>query len=275
MQPRRWLLFCEGSSDARRGQALIDALITLHGTDWVQEFIKSDPNSVREWHSDSPAASPGWIDLHQHRKILGELAIRPTNGKFNGKPAQADALMLSNVFRITRALAKRAVAQASEPITAVVVLRDLDADPVARREGAAQAMGASELPEGIESVVGLASPELEAWILAGFEPVTEDETTALKAQRRDLGFWPHQEAHRLGAGRDEKRKSAKRVVEALSIDRDRETACLRIDSLARRALLATRGVESGLAAWLDRVEDVLVVQVDPGARSRITQRRGG
>jgi len=137
--------------------------------------------------------------------------------------------------------------------------------PSGRFGGVPAAPGA--LSSGIVLVLGCPDPIRETWVLAGFEPESDDERRRLEAERRSLGFHPNEEPHRLTAGDEHALEHAKRVLRALGVTTwERERACLRIADDARRARLRVRGAGCGLDAFLGAVEAELAPRVDPGAR---------
>ena len=117
---------------------------------------------------------------------------------------------------------------------------------------------------GADFVVGLARPKREAWVLAGFEPESEDERERLKTLGQELGFDPTRKPERLDAGDETAKRSAKRALKSLSGgDHEREASCWRETPLE---VLRERGQACGLAAFLSEVDEHLVPLVAPGRR---------
>jgi hypothetical protein len=135
---------------------------------------------------------------------------------------------------------------------AVFLIRDDDRKPD-RRKGLGQARAETTLACPI--VVGLAHRNRECWVLAGFEPVTPDETARLSAIRNELSFDPRTEAHRLNGKKGEPR-CPKRVLRELTRDDPvREARCWREPPLE---VLRNRGQTTGLADYLEEVRDRIV-----------------
>jgi hypothetical protein len=105
-------------------------------------------------------------------------------------------------------------------------------------------------------VVGFAVVEREAWIISGFDPLDDGETTRHDQERQTLGFDPRTKSHELTAGKDDQaKKSPKRVLKQLcNDDRQRERHCWTNTALAT---LRERGSDNGLAAYLDEVREKL------------------
>lgn len=92
----------------------------------------------------------------------------------------------------------------------------------------------------------------EAWLLSGFEPTDNEETSRLTAEKKELGFDPRLEAHHLTAKDETAKKSPKRVLDAMTGGNP-----LRRDQCYKEApltLLRTRGEATGLLAFLSEIE---------------------
>lgn len=142
----------------------------------------------------------------------------------------------------------------------VVLVRDADNRNEERREGFEQARTSSPHLERI--VIGIANPEREAWVLAGFVPCDGREQSALDSERQRLGFDPTRHPHEL---RGNAKRSAKTALASLlGSDDRREHRCLTEPPLAH---LRQRGAHTGLAAFLDEIDE-RVVPVIRGQGSR-------
>jgi len=264
------MLFCESAGDFRTVETLVDELLRLWCAAWVHDVLDRNPADARRWWHHQGTTS--WYDLHRVYDDADDLDVRRHHGHFAGVPGLPGAVMLDTMFRIVRKVHGRAAA--AERPNAVMVLWDADAQGYSRRMGLDQALAAGvTLPEGVAHVVALAEPEREAWVLAGFDPEDEDEEAALHACRTDLGYAPHEHAHRLSAGSGEATDDSKRVLGALCATAERERLCLRIPDHERRTVLVKRGKDSGLATWITHVEDRLLPQVDPAVVARLLDER--
>jgi hypothetical protein len=104
--------------------------------------------------------------------------------------------------------------------------------------------------ERVHICLALPHPEIEAWLLAGFEPETDAGREALAEERRTLGFDPREQASRLNPKRtstpegEDVKKSTKRILEKLvSKDGASFERCWRDAPLER---LRARGAATGL-----------------------------
>jgi hypothetical protein len=208
---------------------LIDAIV------WLDDDLIGDQ---RAWISHSGGGTRlAWKEL---KRLAREADILPM-GHFGDEPALPDA----------RA-ARRAIAYLLKELpglNAILLIRDQDDQP-GRRHGFEQAR--REDRSGVPIIIGLATVEREAWVICGFDPEGDEETTRLDAERAQLGGDPRHKSHELTACKDDTAKrSPKRVLRALSGDDwERERRCWRDTPLA---VLRERGGENGLAAYLDEV----------------------
>ena len=153
-----------------------------------------------------------------------------------------------------------------ETIEAVVLVRDMDNQPERRTS---MESARAELADKLAFQVAIAAPDpkREAWILHGYEPRNDRETTLLADERKRLGFDPITRPERLRGDRrreaDQQDRDMKLVVERLTEgDYDRDRLCLATTPLS---LLKERGQATGLADYLDEIETRLLPLVDPGA----------
>lgn len=248
----RLIAFCEADADFRTASGLLDRVLREEGPAWIADLIDAHPDSVRTWHLEREGRS--FFKVHDLREYVKQLSIRVPHGHFGGRPGGAGALMARTVFHIARELNRRSSAE--EEIEAVVLVWDMDDQADARREGLSIARAEARSWATFEIVLGCANPMREAWVLAGFDPVHDDEHARLDAARRELGFSPSEQAHRLDAKDEQAKLSAKRVLRALvDGDPDREERCWCETPLAA---LRTRGQESGLRDYLDEVRRLVV-----------------
>lgn len=136
----------------------------------------------------------------------------------------------------------------------VVLVRDADNRNEERREGFEQARTSS--PHLSRIVIGIANPEREAWVLAGFVPCDEREQSALASERQRLGFDPTLRPHELGGNAKRSAKAA--LASLVGGDDRRELRCLTEPSLTH---LRQRGAHTGLAAFLDEIDERVVTVI--------------
>lgn len=244
--------FCEASADFRAATVLIDRVLRDEGPAWVADLLPSHPESIRKWASDGHGRD--FFDLHKLASYRRDFTnLRFPRGHFDGKPGAADALMARNALVIVEALQKR---NPSEAVDAVLIVRDVDDQGEARREGLAQARDEASRWASFQIVLGCPDRMREAWVLAGFEPESDEERARLNDMRRELGFSPCDQAHLLDAKDETAKRSPKRVVRELTNgDVERDARCITDAPLDR---LRERGTGSGLRAFLDEINERVV-----------------
>jgi hypothetical protein len=246
------VMFCEAGADFRTASCLIDRLLREEGPSWIGDHLDTYPaDTLRKWLGDAPDTS--FIDIHHLTKYASRLNVRSPRGHFGGEPGAAGSLMARTAFLIARQIMKES---GSPPVDAVVLVWDMDDQGEARREGLTQARDEALHWSPFRIILGCPDPMREAWVLAGFEAENDDERSRLSDLRRELGFSPCEEAHRLGAKNEQAKKNPKRTLEKLTQgDHEREERCLSMTSLE---VLRARGTQSGLATFLDEVKQQLI-----------------
>jgi hypothetical protein len=234
----RFAVVHEAGADFQTATELADRVL-VEAIEWLDEDLLADQ---REWLAETAGGDRlTWKGIKQLARDAG---IR-VHGHFDGEPGLPDA-----------AAARRAILfllTTVPDMNAIVLIRDQDDEPE-RRAGLGQAR--SQDHSGIAIVVGLAIVERECWVVSGFEPQDEVESSLLDAERRTLGFDPRLRSHDLTACKNDNAvRSPKRVLRELTRnDRDRERSCWREVPLN---VLRDRGGENGLAAYLQEVRDRL------------------
>jgi len=228
---RRCAVVHEAEADIHTATELADRVLVETCSSWL------DDESVvfhREWVAEAPGGRRlTWKAMRR----LAESAGIEAEGFFDGRPGLADARAARRAILYLR--------DAFPQLDGIVLIRDRDDQPE-RRDGLQQARAEHH---GQVVVVGLAVVEREAWVISGFEPRDDDETTRLDAARQVLGFNPCERSHELTACKDDTAKrSPKRVLRELTLgDRDREAHCWQVTPLDT---LKQRGSENGLADYL-------------------------
>ncbi|WP_155893548.1 hypothetical protein [Cystobacter fuscus] len=183
-----------------------------------------------------------WASVREEFQRTG---IKGIFGKFSGQPGALDAHAARRALLL--------LASSGQRPDAVLLVRDSDGK-LERRSGLEQARDSYEWPFPV--VIGLAEPKRECWVLAGFEPRTEDEKAQLQKEERRLSFHPVRGAHKLTASEHGAKTDAKKVLDALTRgEPERERVCLEETPLGT---LSTLGRETGLAAYLQDVRERLV-----------------
>lgn len=241
------VIFCEAEADFRTAAGLVDRVLRDEAPRWVTDLMDQLPEGVREWVNDGHGRA--FFDVHRLSAYVKQLDVRVPFGHFDGKPGAPDAMMARTIFWLVRRLGMG-------ERDAVLIIRDMDDQGDARRTGLMQARNEASQWAPFEIILGCADPMREAWVLAGFEPESDDERARLEALRKDLGFNPCEEAHELGAKDEQAKRSAKRVLRVLTgDDREREARCWTEAPLDR---LRDRGEKSGLRAFVVDLKERLV-----------------
>ena len=224
----------EADADFDMSTHLADRVL-IESIDWLDEDLL--PHQ-REWlGTNSKLEKLTWKSMPRLAKEKGIKA----HGHIDGEPLEADAGAARRAIRYLKAT--------FDELDAILLIRDQDDQPE-RRDGLEQAR--NEDHGNLVVVIGLATIEHEAWVLAGFSPQHEQEQTLLDAERQTLGFHPHEQSHRLTAGKDDNAKlSPKRVLKVLIVgNKNRELLCWTQTPLA---ILRERGTSNGLSHYLDEV----------------------
>jgi hypothetical protein len=247
------LVFCEASADSETVKGLVERVLREEGPQWLRDLLEGAADDVvrqiYDWVPDGEGRT--FFDLHKLASYASRLRIRVPQGHFSGAPGAPGALMARTAFRVARELELK-----GEKIDAVLLVWDMDDQGEGRRQGLRQARDEARELVPFVLLLGCADPMREAWVLAGFEPKTDEERTRLEALRQELGFNPCEEAHRLDAKKEQAKRSPKRVLEALTAgDHDRKKLCW---TEAPLVLLRNRGQGSGLVSFLDEATAGLV-----------------
>jgi hypothetical protein len=235
---RTLALVCEATGDFEMVCALVDRLLC----EWKDYIDATVLDAYRCWQGYYPGTS--FLPWTQVKDLARNVGIRVHRGFVTEPP-------LSDCYAGIRAI--RLFADREPPPDALLLVRDSDGDEE-RIGGLPQARDSVSVKP--LTIIGVAHTKRECWLLAGFEPRDEEERSCLAALRQELGFDPRLEAERLTAEKDHFKRSAKRVLHHLTNgDHERELACLSDLSLE---VLKERGCNSGLAAFLDELERLLL-----------------
>jgi len=223
---------CDARADQVTACRLADRVL-VEEIPWLDGIL----DTQRQWRGVSRSESHlEWKHVHREADARNVQIF----GFFQGKSGEPYAY----VARRALLLLERAKPRPA----AVVLICDRD-NQARRRKGLEQARAAE--PWKFPVVIGVASPEREAWVLAGFDPKTPDEEKHLKDIIGKLSFHPVLEAHRLSVG---ERDSKLVLKELTSGDREREQECLD----APLPVLHERGERTGLRDYLQEVRQRLV-----------------
>ncbi len=229
---------CEASADRDLSTGLADRVL-LEEVEWI-EPVSLDLH--RHWRGLNDSESH--LEWHWVPGLARQQNLR-AHGHFRGEPGALDAAIARKALLL--------LARSERPPDAVVMVRDTDGEED-RRRGLEQARTVAPWP--FQIVLGLPHTKRECWILAGFDPSSENEEATLTELRSELGFDPRFQAQSLIAAEPQTLKNAKRVLQRLLAgSRDREEVCWRDCDLA---LLAERGRSTGLADYLEEIRTRLV-----------------
>lgn len=237
----KFAMVCEAPADREIAQVLADRVV-LAMVDWADGNL----HALREWCDSVTADAQNWILEWTTIKHLAKALNIRIHGHFDGEPGAPDA-----------ATARRAVFVLQKTIDpkAVFLIRDAD-NHSARRKGLEQARE-HFANQPVRIVIGLAHPEREAWVLAGYVANDKREQELVAAERQNLGFDPCERSAELTAGRDDTAKrSPKRVLNVLTNgSRYREQECWNQTPLE---ILRKRGEANGLNEYLNEVHTDIV-----------------
>lgn len=228
---------CEAPADFVISSELADRIL-LREIDWLEIGLL---DSQRSWIRESNGTELLW----KHIAYLAKPLRIKIHGHFGGQPGLPDASIARRAILLLKRL--------SDP-EGIMLIRDADNQPV-RRDGLNQAR--DHFGGEPKIVIGVADPEREAWVIAGFDPLDDQEHQLLDHERKNLGFDPRTGSHALTATNDDRaKKSSKRVLRVLTCDStEREKPCWRETDLAT---LESNGQDNGLAPFLAELKQLPV-----------------
>lgn len=248
-----FIVIVESSADARTATKLGDRIL-VETVEWLE------PDTLEHlfrWSGlEENTEYSCWKDIGSILENFKEQGLRLPRfigrGRYGSPPLKADGASSIKVLNLIRFLQK------TRPINAVIFIRDLDNQPE-RREGIEQARSQQiNEPPHLEIIIGTADRMRESWVLNGFIPRNDREIQILEQIKIELNFDPCEESHRLRSSDKsgpERIRNPKIVVEKLTGgDLERERFCWEETSLD---ILKTRGVKTGLTAYLIEIEERL------------------
>jgi hypothetical protein len=243
----RFAVVYEHSHDMEIATHLADRVL-CQSIDWLEEII----DHRRTWIAHDPELLPlTWSGI---KKSASRAGVR-AHGHMPEGPAAPQAVATRRALEY--------LLKVYGELDAVLFIVDRDNKPdrlVGLRQARDEHLAVKSRPVVI---VGIAIPEREAWVLAGFEPRDAEEQARLEQLRDELSFHPCEQSHRLRAGGDDTAKfSPKRVLGILTeASIEREQRCWQETPLD---VLRKRGGENGLADYLSEVQAYLVEPVGRG-----------
>ena len=239
-----FVVIVEGMEDARTACDLADRVVVEEGPHWL---FPSERDAMRTWTGlQSDEDFTKWTEV---KALAQKQNVRSLGHPKRGEPGGAD------LAQARKAIILHVLMKGEEEAPVLLLVRDTDAERESRRD-LEQARKQPRTPEGLTVVIGVARPMREAWVLNGFDPVDENEEETLAELKRELGCDPRTDAHTLTASRSGAKRNPKRVLgELVASGSERERQCWTETDLA---ILQNRGAETGLATFLEEVEDRLI-----------------
>jgi hypothetical protein len=167
--PRSIGLVAEAPADAETARILVDRVLRARRSGIDDAML----DSLRGWRGVEPGST---VTYWKHVRALAKAHGVRSHGHFSGEPGAPDAQAGRRALLLFTKLGMT---------DAVVLLRDADDQPE-RRTGLQEARDAS--PHCDRIAVGVAEPEREAWILAGFHPRDEAERSTPASRQRSSGL---------------------------------------------------------------------------------------
>jgi hypothetical protein len=249
-----FVVIVESSADARTATKLADRVL-VDKIDWLEHeqlqylFCWSGLQENTE-HSC-------WKDISDIIELAKESGFRPPKfigrGRYGNKPLKADGANSIKILNLVGFLQK------TRPIKAVILIRDLDNQPE-RKEGMEQARSEHiDRKTKLAIIIGTADRMREAWVLNGFVPSNQEEAQILKEITTELTFNPCEESDRLRSNsltEPDRIRNPKIVVQKLTGGKmEREQQCWEDTDLE---ILRKKGVQTGLTAYIDEIEERLI-----------------
>ena len=228
---------CEAPADQRTACDIADRVI-CEQVDWIDSKELDDHRAWRGHEQNEP-----FLPWKRVRTVAKKLGIK-AHGHFEGEPGAPDAAAARRALRVMLTIAPS--------LQAIMLVRDSDGD-LDRNKGLDQARRGSSVRDTI--LIGVAHPKREAWVLAGFLPQDDAERNGLKELKRELGFNPIEQSHRLDAQEPRAKTDIKEVLGKLCEGLDRESMCWQDADLNT---LREKGKQNGLSQFILEVEKILV-----------------
>ncbi len=245
-----FVLIAEDTAHRQLAIVLTDRVV-LARCEWLADF--ADPGredlvdpALRGWQ-DFAGTEGGYVKWTRISELCRQHGVPRRHGLGLGL-LRRNAEMGLRLMKLRRPLP-----------SAVVLLCDAD------KHGAAALL--ESLNEGrrgdwpFQVAIGVCEPEAEAWYLNGYVPGSAEEERRLRELTQELGINPCARAEQLSSGRDQHKRSAKRVLGYLV---EAEPAVAAAHQRARHGIrntdmekLRQRGSGTGLAAFLMELEERL------------------
>jgi hypothetical protein len=221
----RIFLACEDACHARVVQWLVDEIV-VRDIGWLGEQDLDPEQPAGHWKSDERVAplriwagrhsEEPFFKVHAWSEALKAIRIR-LHGHIAGKPAGPDALLVRACLILAYQVAAADIA---------IVVRDVDNQPERRR--ALRSIEEAGLTPPLVVLLASPTPEVEAWIVAGFVPRSAAERSKFDDLCLALSFDPTREPSRMSSHGNPPERDAKAVHDHIlsELEPDRWKACL-------------------------------------------------
>lgn len=217
----------------------------LQTVEWVRD---TGLEHVREWVGFD---GESWLPVKRVRELSDHASPHSffsVRGPFGGEQGAEDALAMRRLFLLARGRGG---------VDVLVVARDTDHKN--RRQGFEQARAESPWEFGIAGAH--AQPEAEAWLICSASAREPAQRDALHSVKKELGFDPITQSHRLTSTSSASKKDAKAVrqrLDAAGMDTESAFKTRSLDELC------ARGSENGLAAYIKDLDVALAARLGTG-----------
>jgi len=177
-----FILVAEGPSDVDISKDFVDRVLHAEPPDWLR---MGELEGLRTWSGLQPDEEyTRWRnvgDLYDEMPRMPDYLGHERRGQSNNYDyAAARRVML---------IADRFATNGYRQIRGVVLIRDTDNQKEERTQSLENARRDHDTDD-YEVVIGIACPKIEAWILNGFEPQSEEESERLREERQKLPVDP-------------------------------------------------------------------------------------
>lgn len=240
-----WMVISEAREDFEVATGLADRM--AHHSSRVPDWVRADLDTFRRWigADGEPSSFTPWKKLNavaRKRRAVHKHGYR--RERLGSGCAEVEKAIALTLYR------------KPQP-DGLLLIRD--ADKMDRRQAYEVAVReARKRYPGFWVCIGIPRPELEAWLLNGFEPKNEEEEKRLNKQKQVLGCDPRVDSDTLKSGAEFVNgqpvlRNVKNIFKALIEEKDteRRAVCWKETDLET---LRDRGKSSGLDAYLTELE---------------------
>ena len=248
----------EARADAQLATELAERVFQTQSEDWLRDFLSGEFKKFAWVGLQEGQAFSIWQNYKTIERAASALGYKSRNYIGRPRDGKRASAYYAKAFKVLRLALWLKRSQILPNLRAIVLLTD--SDNLRDTTGFQQARDQfAENVDELAVVIGLAHTKREAWVLNGFVAQGKNEQAKIQEIRDEVGFDPCLQAHRLREkSRDEegRLRNVKVIVEILTNgDYERESICWQETPLET---LRERGVETGLTAYLEEVEERLL-----------------